>query len=321
MGFIGIMISCVMPDTVSTQKLILGTVQLGTQYGINNAVGQPDKSVAMAMLDCAFEQGIRVVDTAQAYGDSEKIIGEYHALNPEKLFAVITKFHAEKDNSDASIIDSAYRSLDLLKISTFECFQFHRVSDVFQSSDVTKSVLYLKKHGVAKNIGVSVYTNEEFDAVSVVPEIDVIQIPFNLLDNQMHRGALIQKARNSGKTIHSRSIYLQGALLMSPNSLPWYLTSLRDPLARLSRIAQDFHISMSEMAMRYVFHAKNIDAVLFGAESVAQILENCSIASKESLPKDICEQIEAITIDDKRVLNPSLWQEIAIQDNASLSQG
>ena len=38
----------------------LGTVQLGMNYGINNATGKPDTQTSNAILDLALESGINV---------------------------------------------------------------------------------------------------------------------------------------------------------------------------------------------------------------------------------------------------------------------
>ena len=58
-------------------KLALGTVQFGLDYGINNPNGKPTREKSLEMLDYAWQKGIRVFDTAYAYGDAEEILGEF----------------------------------------------------------------------------------------------------------------------------------------------------------------------------------------------------------------------------------------------------
>ena len=60
-------------------ELCLGTVQFGMKYGINNTLGQPSEENVFEMLDTAFENGIRVIDTARAYGTAETVLGRYFA--------------------------------------------------------------------------------------------------------------------------------------------------------------------------------------------------------------------------------------------------
>ena len=72
-------------------KLILGTVQFGMDYGINNNDGKPSFEKVKDILDFAYLKGIRLLDTAESYGDSQSRIGEYHKITSHK-FKIITKF-------------------------------------------------------------------------------------------------------------------------------------------------------------------------------------------------------------------------------------
>ena len=65
-------------------KITLGTVQLGLNYGINNAEGQPSKELAGEILSAAVKGGITSLDTSSDYGTSEKVLGEYFAEHREK---------------------------------------------------------------------------------------------------------------------------------------------------------------------------------------------------------------------------------------------
>ena len=96
-------------------QLILGTVQLGLDYGINNDVGKPSVEKSFEILDYAFNNGISILDTANAYGDSEKIIGNYMKKTGNE-FKISTKLSALNDNSNISkfITDQINSSLELL---------------------------------------------------------------------------------------------------------------------------------------------------------------------------------------------------------------
>ena len=49
-------------------KLILGTVQFGVNYGINNNAGQVTQTEVNRILEYAAENGIEKLDTSSAYG-------------------------------------------------------------------------------------------------------------------------------------------------------------------------------------------------------------------------------------------------------------
>ena len=78
---------------MNSNKLILGTVQFGLDYGINNKQGQVSERSIKEILDLAFENGINILDTAEGYGDSQERIGNYHK-NSSNIFNIVTKFHA-----------------------------------------------------------------------------------------------------------------------------------------------------------------------------------------------------------------------------------
>jgi len=78
------------------EKIILGTVQLGLNYGVNNTSGLPSKSEVNSILTTAQENGISRLDTAAAYGEAELRIGEFHSQAARK-FEVNTKL--EKENN------------------------------------------------------------------------------------------------------------------------------------------------------------------------------------------------------------------------------
>jgi hypothetical protein len=81
-------------STANAIKLALGTVQFGLPYGIANHAGQVTRAEAKAILQFALANGIDMLDTAIAYGDSETCLGEV-GINDFKL---ITKLPAVPDN-------------------------------------------------------------------------------------------------------------------------------------------------------------------------------------------------------------------------------
>ena len=81
------------------EKLILGTVQFGLDYGINNKNGQMSEQEVFDILDLSKSKGISYLDTAAAYGNSEERIGSYIAQKNDTFFKIITKFDLKKYQS------------------------------------------------------------------------------------------------------------------------------------------------------------------------------------------------------------------------------
>ena len=102
------------------QKLSLGTAQFGSNYGISNQYGRPKEIEAYEILKIAHDIGIKYIDTAPAYGESEQIIGRFMGEIVKNYFSIFTKlskFEHEtiRKNDIINIKKSFYSSLENLK--------------------------------------------------------------------------------------------------------------------------------------------------------------------------------------------------------------
>ena len=282
-----------------TNKLILGTVQFGLNYGINNTQGKPEKENIFQILSYAYESGIRYLDTAELYGNAHDLIGEFHKLNPDKKFEIITKFPHE---FNSSLEDKINTYLDQLAVNQLHAILFHS----FESYITHRSELKGKIKNVVK-IGVSVYTNEQMEEVINDANINIIQLPFNLFDNINHRGDLLVKAKDKNKIIHTRSVFLQGLFFMKKDIPNRIRIKLEKELDIISIISLKYSISIGSLALNYCLRQSSIDGVLIGVDSLAQLKENVSYVESKVSDKYI-NDINLIIIDDVKILNPSLWK-------------
>ena len=283
-------------------NIILGTVQFGLNYGINNTRGKTPIQEVHPILDFAYSKGIMTLDTASGYGDSEEIIGDYLASNPDKKFEIITKVNSSK----ISLEKQLHESLQKLKVDKVEVLMLHS----FELYEKFKSQLPLfcqKNKGKFFNeLGVSVYTNEEVGVISSDPVIDRIQTPFNLLDNELKRRERYSDIKSKGKIIDTRSVFLQGLFFKKTDELPTNLYPLIKPLEKLKKIAESKSLTMEELAIGYVVSMDFIDNVLIGVDSLDQLKDNLNILSN-SISMQTVDEINMISIQNDNLLNPSLW--------------
>ena len=284
-------------------KIILGTVQFGLDYGINNTLGKIPIEEIHQILDFAYSKGISTLDTASGYGDSEKIIGTYLSKNPNKRFEIITKIYS----SEISLEEQLNDSLRKLKLNKIEVLMLHSF-ELYQKLRSQITAFCQKNKGKYFNeLGVSVYTNDEIEAIISDPNINRIQSPFNLLDNEMKRGEKYAEIKSNGKVVDTRSVFLQGLFFKDTNTLPVILEPLREPLEKLKRIAASESLSMEELAMAYALSMNFIDNVLIGVDSLDQLKKNMNVLSN-SISKELVEEINSISIQNTNLLNPSLWK-------------
>jgi aryl-alcohol dehydrogenase-like predicted oxidoreductase len=282
-----------------SSKLILGTVQFGLNYGINNTQGKPAKENVFKILSYAYEKGIRYLDTAELYGDAHNLIGEYHRLNPDKKFDIITKF---PHNFDGELDSKINIYLNQLNVNNLSAILFHS----FDSYKLHKSLIRCKLNGVEK-IGVSIYTNEQMDAVIDDVNVDLIQLPFNLFDNLNLRGELMKKAKAKNKIVHTRSAFLQGLFFMKKGNPFKIAVQLKKELEFIANLSERNFTSVGSLALNYCLNQSDIDGVLIGVDSLEQLKENIAFSKKyESLP--YLNEVNAINIENIELLNPSLWK-------------
>ena len=286
-------------------KLILGTVQFGLDYGVNNTAGKPSKENIKSILDSAYNSGIQLLDTAEAYGDSQNKIGEYHNNSTNK-FNVITKFSSNTEGFSLNIIERVYNNLKILDVDKLYCYMFHSFDDFNKYFEkYRKDLLTLKRDGIINNIGVSLYSNDELESVLKFNEITLVQLPFNLLDNNNKRGNIIKKAKAKGIEIHTRSAFLQGLFFKNTSEFTVKIKPL-EPYLNLLNDLCDEDYKMNDLALNYVCNQKNIDKVLIGVDNVHQ-LESNILSEKKMITKELTNNIEVIDVKETKLLNPSNW--------------
>lgn len=286
-------------------KLILGTVQFGLNYGINNTAGKPSKENIKSILDSAYNSGIQLLDTAEGYGDSQIKIGEYHNNSTNK-FKIITKFSSNAEGFSSNIIERVHNNLKILDIDKLYCYMFHSFDDFKKYFEkYRKDLLILKRDGIINNIGVSLYSNDELESVLKFNEITLVQLPFNLLDNNNKRGNIIKKAKAKGIEIHTRSAFLQGLFFKNTNEFSVKIKPL-EPYLNLLNDLCDEDYKMNDLALNYVCNQKNIDKVLIGVDNVQQ-LESNILSEKKHIEKELTNNIEVIDVKETKLLNPSNW--------------
>ena len=283
-------------------KIILGTVQFGLDYGISNTFGKTPIEEVHRILDYAYYKGIITLDTASGYGNSEEIIGNYLTNNPLKKFEVITKIHS----LDISLEKQLKESLIRLKLEKVEVLMLHSF-ELYENFKSQLSLFCRENKGKYFNeLGVSVYTNEEIEVINLNPIIDRIQTPFNLLDNELKRGVIYKEIKSKGKIVDVRSVFLQGLFFKESNELPVNLKSLKEPLEKLKKIAKTKSLRIEELAIGYVFSMEFIDNFLIGVNSLDQLKKNLDFLTNP-ISKQVVDEINAISIQNSNLLNPSLW--------------
>jgi aryl-alcohol dehydrogenase-like predicted oxidoreductase len=290
---------------VNVSKIALGTVQFGIDYGVNSVDGRVRSEEVKRIFSYAHLKGIDLLDTAPAYGDSEKILGRMDISN----FKVVTKtrhFNSlEIKNNDVKLLNNDfYHSLGDLKQDSVYGVLVHNADDLLKpgAEKLFDQLHELKQAEKIIKIGVSVYDYCQLQSILNIFDIDLVQLPFNILDRRMVDSGMFTKLREMNIEVHARSVFLQGLLLMSEKNRP-------DKFKRWSALWKIWHewlndnqITALEAAIRYAISMPEISKVLVGVDNKDQLKE-IIIASNGVLPNIPTE----LHTNDINLLNPSNW--------------
>ena len=282
-------------------KFILGTVQFGLDYGINNAIGKPTSVQVLRMLEYAASQGVAVLDTADSYGNATELLGVFIKTHPG-LFAINTKFRSNQEPLEKQLS----RTFHLLHLNIVNTYFYHSYKDFVNYPELLASLIALKQDNKIRKIGVSVYDNDEFRTVINAADIDVIQFPFNLLDNRYQRGALMKIAKEKGKELQVRSVFLQGLFFKSLSYFSHKLVALKPYLQKIHNICCRYNTTIEKMALLYASKQPEIDNIVFGIDNLEQLIINLEIA-KLNLDSKICKEIDQIEVIENELLYPKNW--------------
>ncbi len=253
-------------------KLILGTAQFGAGYGITNATGRIHEAAMRQILAVASDFGIETFDTAADYGDSESRLGSLLRA-AERHY--VTKFSLPADSTVPITAELLFeRSAETLGIDALDGVLFHRVSDLedprrFAALEILRAA---RESGQVGRIGVSIYDSEDLElALRSFPDLDLLQLPGNVVDRRLLDNPKIAELRHAGVEIHVRSAFLQGLLLSVPTALPQFFSPLLPILDALARQAVEGETSVLGLVIRFLRDHKNVDGVVVGATTAREL--------------------------------------------------
>lgn len=295
-------------------KLCLGTVQFGMDYGIKGQK-KPDIEDAIDCLDYATHNGINAIDTARAYGSAEEIVGEFlkrRLVNREDIF-ISTKF---KPNLLDEYTPSEYKriiqteaelQLDITRAEYFDAYIFHSARYAFDNEKL-EAIFEIKRKGIARKVGVSVYEPEEALACYESPYVDFVQMPYSIFDHRMKKSGVFEPDRIGDCEIHTRSAFLQGLITMDEDKVPPFLEKARPIIRKIDRMCTDENISRVCLAMQYVKREATISHLVFGIDSLDQLKEDIKCFNM-NVDAEILDEIDKEFDDiEADLVMPSLWK-------------
>lgn len=279
-------------------KLALGTVQFGLDYGISNKSGKVSPQAIKEILEYAREQGIDTLDTASLYGISEEVLGQFDLED----FNVITKTAKidktlDRQENFENFKEKFYASQKKLGYIMLHGLMFHEANDLLspQGEALWDLIYDFKQKEYVRKIGVSVYSPQQLEQIINSFDIDIVQLPLNILDQRFL--SMLPKLKKKGIEIQTRSTFLQGLLLMDVNNINEYFYPIKS-------ILEELPDEKLAIALSFVKGVKEVDKIVVGVTSKNELQEICSQYNKNVEKIDFSQ----FKINDEKFINPSKWE-------------
>lgn len=272
-------------------KIGIGSVQFGLDYGITNKKGITTTLEVVKILEYARFNGIKYIDTASAYGSSEEVLGSQDLTD----FKVISKFMPPDDGN--TIFSELARSLKKLNLNKMYAYLAHRPAFLVENQETWKTLLNLKEKDKVQKIGFSLNRAEELSmllSLNMIP--DLIQVPYNFFDTRFE--GLMYSLKEKGCEIHTRSTFLQGLFFMNPQELSPFFEPILEPLKEIQMLHGK---NLGSTLLKHVVEKEFVDVVIVGVNNQAQLREN---VEQITIAKPI--GIKPPTIPENIVM-PALW--------------
>lgn len=287
-------------------RLALGTVQFGLSYGIANQTGQVTRIDARAMMQLAADRDVDTLDTAIAYGDSETCLGEVGTAG----FKVVTKLPALPDECTdvgAWVGQQIDDSLARLGVTRVYGLLLHRSMQLLEPNGflLNQALQKLKDQGKVEKIGVSIYSPSELELLVPKFHLDLVQAPFNLVDQRLLRSGWMQRLKDSGVEVHTRSVFLQGLLLMARANIPAKFSPWHPLWDRWHHWLSCHDISSVEACLAFPLFYSEIDRVVVGADNLKQLAQIINAAAKEPV-----RDLPDLQSEDENLINPANWTKL-----------
>ena len=291
-------------EPVSNQpyKIVLGTAQFGMNYGIANKSGRVVQKEVSSILNFAWDNGIRYLDTAEGYGASELAIGSHLQAHPNQSWEIITKAGATRDSVANQISYSAK------KLGIQPAVLLAHDADSFLNSDFQEGLAKARDRGMISKLGVSLYRQDEVERVMVAKVLpEIIQLPMNILDTRLYRNGILTDLNNLGIEIHVRSIFLQGLFYLTELELKENFSEVIPYLDTLRSISESANVSVAELSLLWLTSLEQVSKIVVGIDNLSQLHGHLETIQK-SVGAAYFDEALSIHFNNEQILNPSLWR-------------
>ncbi|MCH8905199.1 MAG: aldo/keto reductase [Bacteroidetes bacterium] len=289
-------------------NLALGTAQLRSNYGVSSTNKKAGDDEVRKILDTALASGIKFIDTAVLFDDVEETLGR--VMRPDNPFKIISKTIHFKNGiitkeDPQTLLRDTNVSLSKLKRDSIHTLLIHDANDLLKENGnlLYDALLELKSSGKVENIGVSAYDKGQIELLMEKYDLDIIQLPVNVLDQRLLVNGFLARIKEKGISIFARSVFLQGLLLMDLDEIPVYFEDLKGDIRTYFQELEDKSVTKLAGAISFARSIAEIDQIVLGINDHEELLE-CINSFKSEVDLDYSR----FASHQYKLLDPRQWK-------------
>ncbi len=304
---------------IEVSEIAFGGVEIGLPYGIgvDSEKDMIPEAEAIELLRSALDSGINFFDTARMYGNSERIMGKAFKNRRDEVILATKCVHLLDDkgnlppkNKLGEIIEkSIHESLKELQTGHADIFMLHQANvKILENEEILTVFSSLKGKGLFKASGVSTYTTEETAKAIDAGFWDMIQLPFNLLDQR--QGELFKKAKEAGIGIVVRSVLLKGLLSDRGRNLHPALEKVEDHIAKYRELLEGTRYTLPTFATKFALSFPEVSSVLVGIDRQEYLEEALRTVDGVCLSEEKLDEARRLAYPEPEFINLPYWDKM-----------
>jgi aryl-alcohol dehydrogenase-like predicted oxidoreductase len=287
-------------DRPNMDRIVLGTVQLGLPYGRRAGAGLMREVEAFAVLDAAWNAGIRDFDTAEAYGCAAERLSRWVAdrgTAPEAR--IVTKVVATGEPGLEERAEAA--------LARFAGVGHRLILTHGAARGEAWEAVHAAACRASSGAGQSVYDPEEVAAAVAQAGVSRVQAPANVFDDRV-----LEARGSSAVPLDLRSIYLQGVLTEEPAAAEARVAGGGALSAAVKRAADavDAEPAVLLCAAMLARVAESADRLVIGVDAPSQIADLMRAVHVDAEVVAEFERLVVSSVEEPiqpRVLDPRRW--------------
>jgi aryl-alcohol dehydrogenase-like predicted oxidoreductase len=295
---------------IKVSPYALGALMFATQ------VGNPDPEDSIRIVHKALDAGINLVDTADAYGDSEEVVGR--ALKGRRDNVVLATKVSRPMGTDPNqqgasrrwITTAVENSLRRLQTDHIDIYQIHRPDPDTDIEETLSAMTDLVHSGKIRAFGTSAMPASDIVAAHWVAErygllrFRTDQPPYSILNRGIEREVLplaqrygmgilvwgpLGQGMLTGRVRRGEDTDVRRAKIMNAFSDDRRL----DVVEQLVPLAEEAGLSMTHLAMAFAISHPGVTSALLGARTMEQ-LDDLLAGVDVVLSDDVLDRIDGI---------------------------